>query len=143
MYKLPRSHMFARGAGIDQHLTLRNLHIDYKRNRGRAWIENEIPELSGAASFDQITCLLKLQNNIGNAGSSSMRCFELSCMPSLRVMLEEVSSRLFESINRGLLWCPSYTVLYSKHGDAWKNGSFACDESETEILNRIDSGRRV
>ena len=132
-------------------MVLRNACIEYRDAHGVAWDDPKVPELSGAVSESQISCMNKFNNNVGTVTRNkvvvdmntlvekSIICYEVENLGDVHTLMQHVADLVSDSLNAGTLWSLQHTLRYTRNKDSWKCSKGSVSDVSHQLLDVLDS----
>lgn len=139
VFSLEASECRADSLSLSPTMTLRNACIEYRDAHGVAWDNPEAPELSGAISDSQISCMNKFDNNIGAVACNSIICYEVENVGDIHSLAQCVAGLVADSLNAGTLWSLQHTFGYTRGDSTWSSSRGVVDDVSRLLLDTLAS----
>ena len=126
---------------LSNHMTLRNACVDYRDSGGVVWDNAVVPEMSGATSKGQVSCMNHIDNNVGIVVKNTITCFTTESIPRASDMIVTVRDLLEDSVRAGTLWCLVHTREYEldKELNTWLGDAGALPQDTSTVLDQVSS----
>ncbi len=139
VFGLEASECRADSLSLSPHMTLRNACIEYRDATGVAWDKPQVPELSGAVSDSQISCMNKFDNCVGAVASSSIVCYSAENVGDIHSLMECIAELVTDSLNAGTLWSVQHTLKYTRDENTWGSSRGIATDVSSRVLNDVAS----
>ena len=139
VFSLETSECRADSISLSPHMTLRNACIDYRDAAGIAWDNPEVPELSGAVSDSQISCMNKFDNNVGAVVSNNIICYDVENVGDIHSLVESIAGLVTSSLNAGTLWSIQHVFKYTRGSNTWRSSQGTISDVSSRVLDDVAS----